>query len=125
MINKDKIKNILLNIRYHNKCLIEYYTYNELCKSKNIDIMRNIRNSKIKYLKYIKRNANITFYYDDYNNVFKCVNYLLNNNFTNIVIYVNNKTKFNDYILYNNIDNIINNNVIIKNLINKCNIKII
>lgn len=46
MFNKEKIKDILLRIRYHGKWLISVYTYSELCKKTDIRVSESIKIKK-------------------------------------------------------------------------------
>lgn len=122
-MNKEKIKDILLRIRYHDKWLIDIYTYNELKKKTDIRLDKHLSMKKIKYLGYLKRDTKIEFNHNNYDNIFKCINFLLENNYTNIIIYIKDKLEFNDYILNNNIDSIISDNVKVTVSCNECSIK--
>jgi len=81
---------------------ISYYTCDDLTRKTQLFLYNSINEKYIKNLKYLKNDIEIDFYYDDYENIFKCIN-SLNNKYKKIKIRVNNKMKFNEAISKNNL----------------------
>lgn len=71
----------------------------------------------------MKKDTEIKFDYNNYNNLFKCIKFLLDNNYTNIIINIEDKELFNKYLFNNNIDNLMSDYVKIRNGINDVSIK--
>ena len=91
---------------------IGYCTCGNLKKKEKLSIYEPIEEKNIKNLKYLKNNIELKFWYDDYENIFKCINFL-NNKYKKITINVENKKKFNEFISKINLNKLILNKIFI------------
>ena len=85
-------------IIYGNKWLISVYSYKELLKLERLWLYKPLKDKQLKYLNFLKKDTNIRFYYNDYDNIFKCIKFLLDNGYKDITIQLDNNEKFNNYI---------------------------
>ena len=109
---------MLKSLIYGNKWLIGVYSYKELGELDSIRLDKSLNNKQIKYLNFLKKDTNISFYYNDYNNIFKSIQFLIDNKYEDISIQINNKKEFNNYIFNNDISKCFSDNVTIYENVN-------
>lgn len=114
---KIKLVRILKRLYYGNKWLISVYNYNQLIKKEQIYIHAPIKRRKIKYLNCLKKDCKIEFTHNNYENIFECIKFLLENDYTNIIIIVRNKKEFNNYINSHDISSCLRDNVFVNALV--------
>lgn len=110
------LNNIKEKISYGNICLINGYSYNELKKLDDIFLYKSLTNKQITYLNLLKKDAIISFCYNDYDNIFKCIKFLLYNDYEDINVDITNKEEFNNYIFNNDISECLNDVVTLNNI---------
>ena len=84
------------------RTLIGFDTYDSLQNSDNVFLNNSLNEEEISNLKYVKKNANIRFSFNDYKNIFRCINTLREVGHTGkITVCIDDKNLLNDYIFYN------------------------
>jgi len=81
-----------------NIILINAYTIEEFKKLNYIKFSSPIQKNNFKYLKFINKNAEVSFEHNNFNNIFDCIKYIKNDNITIKILY-NDKEKFNEILL--------------------------